>query len=163
MKETLLLLSKYNIWANKKFIDLLLKQDEELLNKELASSFSTLKETVYHMWGAEYVWLQRMQLVEHPVWIPPIFAGSFGEACTEWQKCSQDVQEFIEKQFNDRSFQHVYQYYSMKKGSQKSTVCATLLHVFNHSTYHRGQLVTMLRQAGVKKIPGTDMDIFTKK
>jgi uncharacterized damage-inducible protein DinB len=163
VKETLLLLSKYNIWANKKFIELLLKQDEALLTKELDSSFSTIQETVYHMWGAEYVWLQRMQLVEHPIWIPPVYTGSFAEACAEWLKCSQDVQAFIEKQFDDRSFQHVYQYYSLKKGSQKSMVYATLLHVFNHSTYHRGQLVAMLRQAGIKKIPCTDIDIFTKK
>lgn len=162
MKETLLLLSKYNIWANKKFIDLLLKQDEELLNKVLDSSFSTLKETVYHIWGAEYIWLQRMQLVESPVWIPPVFTGSFAEACDEWLKCSMEIQAFIEKQFDDRAFHHVYQYYRMKE-SHKSTVHVTLLHIFKHSTYHRGQLVTMLRQAGLKKIPGTDMSIFAKK
>ena len=29
-------------------------------------------------------------------------------------------------------------------------------HLFNHMTYHRGQLVTMLRQAGAEQIPGTD-------
>ena len=29
-----------------------------------------------------------------------------------------------------------------------------LLHMLNHGTYHRGQLVNMLRQIGVEKIPG---------
>jgi uncharacterized damage-inducible protein DinB len=31
-----------------------------------------------------------------------------------------------------------------------------LLHVFNHSNFHRGQLVTILRQLGEEKIPQTD-------
>ncbi|MBL0200663.1 MAG: hypothetical protein IPP81_11100 [Chitinophagaceae bacterium] len=31
-----------------------------------------------------------------------------------------------------------------------------LHHVFNHASYHRGQLVTMLNQLGADKIPGTD-------
>jgi uncharacterized damage-inducible protein DinB len=38
-----------------------------------------------------------------------------------------------------------------------------LHHIFNHSTYHRGQLVTMLRQLGSKDIPATDFIAFVKK
>ena len=38
-----------------------------------------------------------------------------------------------------------------------------VLHVFNHGTYHRGQLVTMLRQAGVDEIPGTDFIIMIRE
>jgi uncharacterized damage-inducible protein DinB len=162
MKETLLQLSKYNIWANKKLIDVLLKQNEELLDMEIASSFNSLRKTVYHIWGAEDIWLKRLLLAENPVWLPDSFIGSFSEACVEWQQCSKDIQKFIEKQFDDRAFEHVFQYYS-KQQSHKQQVYITLLHVFNHATYHRGQLVTMLRQAGVNKIPGTDMALFAKK
>ena len=35
-------------------------------------------------------------------------------------------------------------------------------HVANHSTYHRGQLVTMLRQVGAKP-PSTDMTVFLNR
>jgi uncharacterized damage-inducible protein DinB len=34
--------------------------------------------------------------------------------------------------------------------------------VFNHATYHRGQLVTMLRQIGAEKIPATDFAAFVR-
>jgi uncharacterized damage-inducible protein DinB len=54
----------------------------------------------------------------------------------------------------------VLQYYTRQKKSFKTPVSGVLLHIFNHATYHRGQLVTMLRQAGEKKIPGTDMITF---
>ena len=35
---------------------------------------------------------------------------------------------------------------------EPSGKAAMLLHVFNHSTYHPGQLVNMLQQLGVEKI-----------
>jgi uncharacterized damage-inducible protein DinB len=38
-----------------------------------------------------------------------------------------------------------------------------MLHVFNHGTYHRGQLVNMLRQLGIEKIPPTDFSVWSKK
>ena len=36
-------------------------------------------------------------------------------------------------------------------------------HVFNHSTYHRGQIVTMLRQVGFAGVGSTDMVGFFRK
>jgi uncharacterized damage-inducible protein DinB len=38
-----------------------------------------------------------------------------------------------------------------------------LLHVFNHGTYHRGQLVTMLRQLGIENIPATDFIVWSRE
>ena len=37
-----------------------------------------------------------------------------------------------------------------------------LVHVFNHSTYHRGQLINMLRQLGIEKVPTTDFALWVK-
>ncbi|MGB3005447.1 MAG: DinB family protein [Chitinophagaceae bacterium] len=36
------------------------------------------------------------------------------------------------------------------------------MHVFNHAAYHRGQLINMLRQLGVKKLPATDFIIWSR-
>ena len=156
MKELLQQYAGYNVWANKLIIDALLKLDEGAVDREINSSFRSLRKTVYHTWGAEYVWLQRLQLVEHPVWVANDYAGSFEEACTNWQNSSQVLSEFVGKQFDDKALTHVVQYYDSKKNAHKTPVYQVLHHVFNHSTYHRGQLVTMLRQAGVLEIPGTD-------
>lgn len=40
-----------------------------------------------------------------------------------------------------------------------SSISEMLRHVVNHSTYHRGQIVTMLRQLG-KRPPSTDMILY---
>lgn len=162
MKETLSQLAHYNIWANKRIIDILIKLDDDVLDKELKSSFSSLRSTVYHVWSAEFIWLQRLQLTEQPVWVASEFKGSFADACADWQKVSTVLAEFVDKQYNDKGLQHVLQYYNRAKHSFKKPVYTVLLHIFNHATYHRGQLVTMLRELGVTKIPATDLIEFAK-
>lgn len=160
MKQLLLQYAKYNVWANKRIVDVLLKLDTSLLVQEMVSSFPTLSTTALHIWSAEAVWLQRLELVEQPVWYQNTFTGSFPEICTGWQKASEGLQVFVERQFDDRAFEHVLQYYNMQKRSVKLPVHTVLTHAFNHSSYHRGQLTTMLRQVGVEKIPSMDMLIY---
>jgi uncharacterized damage-inducible protein DinB len=36
-------------------------------------------------------------------------------------------------------------------------------HLANHGTYHRGQVVTMLRQLGVTTVPSTDLIAFYRE
>jgi len=45
----------------------------------------------------------------------------------------------------------------------KQPIYKMLLHVFNHGTYHRGQIVNMLRQLGIEKIPQTDFIVWSRK
>jgi uncharacterized damage-inducible protein DinB len=163
MKELLQQYARYNIWANKQLIDVLQKLDNEQLDAEIPSSFPSIRKTIYHLWSAEDIWLQRLLLAEQPVWAESVFEGNFDEAVGKWQDASAGLLAFVEKQYNDESFRHILQYYNLKKISFKVPVSTVLMQVFNHATYHRGQLVTMLRQAGVKKIPGTDFHIFSTK
>ncbi len=163
MKESLLQYAEYNAWANKRVTDALLKLDDGLVDREIVSSFSSARDTVCHTLGAEYIWLQRLQLAEHPVWLGSGYDGTFAEACAFWTKVSADLVHFVAKQFDDRALQHVVQYYDRAKVAHKTPVNEVLHHVFNHSTYHRGQLVTMIRQCGATQIPGTDFIAFVRK
>jgi len=53
--------TEYNYWANEQFAEWLSTASEEQLNQEIESSFSSLKETVLHIWSAEYLWLQTVK------------------------------------------------------------------------------------------------------
>ena len=46
--------------------------------------------------------------------------------------------------------------YKNSKGIQFSSYSETILHCINHSTYHRGQIITMLRQLGQNNLLSTD-------
>ena len=162
MKELLLQYAQYNAWANKLIIGAMLKLGDEDIKREIISSFPSVYATVCHTWSAESVWLQRLQLAEYPQWFGD-FQGPFTEACDNWLQASADLVNFVEKQYDDRALQHVLQYYDRAKVSHKTPVHQVLHHVFNHSTYHRGQLVTMVRQLGAKDIPGTDFIAFARR
>ncbi len=163
MKETLLQYAGYNVWANNRIIDVMLKLGTAAVDKEMPGSFPTIRTTVYHIWSAEYIWLQRLQLLDQPRWAASSFEGHFEEACLLWKQVSSDLLHFVSGQYNDASFGHVLQYYNRKSQPFKNKVGDVLLHVFNHGTYHRGQLVTMLRTAGVQQIPATDFIVYIRK
>lgn len=163
MKQLLIQYAKYNIWANEQLVKVLLKLSEEQLDTIMVSSFPTLRKTAYHMWSAEYIWIQRLHLVAQPVWVQDSFDGSMQEALNNWTNTSKELLAFIESQYDDDVLNHVVQYYNLKKQSSKLPVYIVLMQLFNHASYHRGQLVTMLRQVGVKKIPQTDFHIFSMK
>lgn len=163
MKELMTRYARYNEWANKRLIEVMLPLNEELLSTASASSFESLEQTVLHLWSAESIWLQRLQLEEKPIWQQSSFSGSFSSLCEAWTHTSGELTAFVRSQYNDQAFDHVLQYYNLKKQSMKQKVSDVLLHTFNHATYHRGQLITMLHQRGVTKLPATDFIAFVGK
>lgn len=113
------------------------------------------------MWLAEEVWWQRLKLVEHIELQSDKFTGSFNEMSAHLSKQSQQWVAWVDGA-TDNQLEHVFAYVRNKE-QQKMPVYEMLQHVFNHGTYHRGQLVTMLRQLGADKIPQTDFTVFCRK
>lgn len=161
MKELLQQYAAFNIWATKLLVDTISKLPEEDKTKEIASSFPSLYTTVQHMWVAEEIWWQRLKLAEHIVLQSEGFNGSFDELAANLAKQSKLFLEWISGA-NENQLTHVFAYVRHKE-EIKMPVYQMLHHVFNHATYHRGQLVTMLRQLGVEKIPSTDFTSFCRK
>ena len=164
MKELLQQYAAYNIWANKILFDRINKLNEEQINAVIASSFPSVYKTVSHMWLAEDVWWQRHKLVENIVVAAENFTGSFIDLCNQLAKQSQQWKDWVDSA-NENQLAHVFAYVRNKE-QHKIKVQDMLLHLFNHATYHRGQLVTLLRQLGeVDKIPSTDFSTYcrTKK
>lgn len=162
MKEYLIQLASYNIWANKKLTDAILQLPEESQVKNLPSSFTSLHATLLHMWDAESVWWQRMKLHERPVVPSENFNGTIKDVTNGLLHQNRQWLDWI-LEASDASLMHVFQYYNSKKEHFKSPVNQMLIHVFNHGTYHRGQLVNLLRQLGIEKIPQTDFILWARK
>ncbi|WP_346319080.1 DinB family protein [Chitinophaga sp. YIM B06452] len=160
MRELLLRYAMYNSWANQRILSALNGLTEEQLDRELASSFPTVRLTAYHIWNSAGIWLQRLQLAS-PV-IPPAkdFTGSWAEFAQHFTRQGEQLKDFIATA-SDAKLAHTIEYNHPAKGICKSSVENTIMMIFNHSTYHRGQLVTMLRQLGVTKIPSTDFIEYT--
>ncbi len=53
-------------------------------------------------------------------------------------------------------------YKNMKGDTFTAPYWELLQHLYNHATFHRGQVVTILRQLGVTTIPSTDFVTYTR-
>ncbi|HEY0059155.1 MAG TPA: DinB family protein [Flavisolibacter sp.] len=162
MKELLQQFSEYHVWANGLMLQTILQLPEATHTKEVNSSFPSLYKTVVHQWDAESIWWQRMKL-EEQVQVPGLtFRGDLAAAGENWQKQSRQWSEWIAAT-QEYQLQHEFIYRNSKKEQFKQPVYQVLLHLFNHGTYHRGQLVTILRQLGVDALPSTDFIGWTRK
>lgn len=162
MKDLLVQYAVYNVWANRKLLETILSLPQEKQYQQLPSSFQSLFSTVLHMWDAESAWWQRMKLRERVVMPSENFQGTMNDVCTGLMQQNQQWMEWV-MQATEPALEHVFQYYNSKKEHFKNPVSQVLLHVFNHGTYHRGQLVNLLRQLGVEKIPQTDFIVWSRK
>lgn len=162
MKRILISYSRYNLWANQKLTECMLSLSKDDLQRTAVSSFPGIFPTVLHLWNAEAIWWQRIKLAEHIELPGDSFKGEFGEASALWLDQSRKISEWVERS-SSAVFEHVFEYRSSKKEHHKQAVWEALMHLFNHQSYHRGQLITLLRQAGITKIPNTDYISYCRK
>ena len=161
MKQLLQQYAAYNTWANKKMIEIANQLSDEQINKEIISSFPSIYKTVLHLMEVEYVWWQRLKLVEQTT-VPGWFTGNFDELTKKLIELSQQWEGWV-LNANDTNINHVFAWYNIKKEYCKEPVYKMLMHLFNHQTLHRGQLIMMFRQLGIDKIPPTDFMVFGRK
>ena len=162
MKELLKQYATYNIWASRRILEVILALPEEKQLAEVPSSFTSLFKTVLHMLDAESIWWQRMKLTERIIVPNENFKGNMKELADNLLQQSKQWEEWVANT-SELSLDHVFQYYNNKKEHFKMPIYQMLHHVFNHGTYHRGQLVNMLRQLGIEKIPQTDFSLWSRK
>jgi uncharacterized damage-inducible protein DinB len=142
----------YNHWANQQFAAWLGTASEEDLNREIESSFSSLKETIFHIWNAEYLWLQTVKNESADNLPSGNFEGSKEELLEGWLQASKHFSEYV-KTMTAEDFRAKR---PRSKGNGYTTIGDMVHHCMNHSTYHRGQIITMGRQAGLEDPPRTD-------
>jgi uncharacterized damage-inducible protein DinB len=152
-------LMAYNIWANSKTISWLNTLTEEQWTRPQESSFPTIRDTALHVLGAEYIWLQRLCDVNETVWIPAVFTGINAEIIDAWQKASLDLERFLET-FKLENLWDTVTFKRINGEVKELKNFEIFSHVVNHSTYHRGQLVTMLRQVGFTEVSSLDLMNF---
>ncbi|WP_430898416.1 MULTISPECIES: DinB family protein [unclassified Paraflavitalea] len=162
MKELLENYSAYNVWANQKLTEKIGSLSPELQTKEMVSSFPSLHKTLLHMWDAETVWWQRIRLVEQPVFPSVQFSGDTSELMQALNAQSKQWQQWIQHA-SMAALHHVILYHNVKREPVKMQVGQIAQHVMNHGTYHRGQLVTMLRMLNIEKLPQTDYSLWVQK
>ena len=149
-------LAEYNLWANLIVCDWLEEINDEQWSKEIISSFNSIQETVLHIISAERAWIERFKKNPQTVWIQSSFKGTKEEHIKLWKEASEEFKSIVDA-FNENNLNVNLDFKRLNGDAYSMPYYQLFAHVVNHATYHRGQLVTMLRQAGFTNISATDL------
>ena len=155
-------LAEYNLWANTIVCGWLEQISDEQWNMKIISSFNSIQETVLHIISAENAWLQRFR--KEPFdWLQSSYKGTKDEHIQLWKRTSEGFKNFVDA-FDEKDLNTNLDFKRLNGNAYSMPYYQLFAHVVNHATYHRGQLVTMLRQAGFENVTATDLlNIYRKK
>ena len=154
-------LFEYNAWANQRMFDAVSGLSPEELNRDLKSSFPSVRETLVHLISAEWIWLSRWKGVS-PSKAPENWdVSSFESLQYIWNEVNRDLTKFVSN-LAETDLNKEIAYQNIKGDRFSDPLLRMMRHVVNHSTYHRGQITTMLRQLGKESIP-TDLIVFFRE
>jgi uncharacterized damage-inducible protein DinB len=154
-------LANYNSWANNIVFNWLTEITEAQWNQPIVSSFESIAATALHIASAEKAWLERFE--QKPfTWLASSFIGSKEGLLEIWKKASIDLKSFVDK-FDEKDLEQTLTFKRLNGEENTMPFYQMFAHVFNHSTYHRGQLVTMLRQVGFTNVGSTDILSYYRK
>jgi uncharacterized damage-inducible protein DinB len=145
----------YDEWASNKLIDAAEKVDDAKLKKDLGTSFGSLHRTLVHIYGAQFIWLARWKGATPSALPNADEIPTIGELRARWQKLRVEFREFLNSR-TEEQLQQASAYKDLKGNEWSEPLYQQIQHVLFHSMYHRGQVVTLLRQLG-EVPPQTDL------
>lgn len=178
--EDIQTLYAYNRWANERLFAALGKVSEHQFAAPVQSSFPSIRETVFHILFAEWLWLKRWQGRS-----PRSTAADPDGSSATWSTLSpggvptvNDLSTLAGLMSFASSIEHerlqflsgldedalpaALQYTDMVGKRFALPLAQQMQHVVNHGTYHRGQVTTMLRQVGAEAV-SLDMSFFFRE
>ena len=153
-------LCTYNSWANHRTLDACAPLSAAQFTQDLHSSFPSVRDTLAHLMFVEWVWLERW-LGRSPGFPPSDGLSDLASIRSRWQKIETDLTAFIQK-LSAADLDRVVEYKNTKGTAFSNPMRQMLQHLFNHQTYHRGQITTMLRQLGASP-SATDLIAFYRE
>jgi uncharacterized damage-inducible protein DinB len=151
-------LLRYNTWANERLLDNVAGLDSSQFTRVLGGSFPSVQATLTHVLWAEWLWLERWQDRSPKQVFAPEEFPAVADLRARWSEIQAAQEAFIGSLTADQ-LQRVGRYTNRKGEVWEYALWRQVHHLFNHSTYHRGQVTNMLRLLGAQPAP-TDFLVF---
>ncbi|UII28090.1 hypothetical protein LVD15_06595 [Fulvivirga maritima] len=135
MKKHFLDLFRYNEWANNRLLITL--EDSQVKDDKIMTLFS-------HLLSAQIIWINRIK--DLPTSPFPLWEQyKLNEIKSMNEESNRNWRDLIEKHPRE-TFEEMIFYKNTKGTKYESTLREIISHVLNHSTYHRGQVMSRLRE-----------------
>lgn len=154
------LMARYNHWMNTKLYDAAATLTPAQLQQPRGAFFGSIIATCNHLLVADILWLQRfakhygngkltaIAALTTPTKLEQILYPELPALKSQRQWLDQQLCDWVTT-LAPQQLDTVLVYHNSKGVPHRKPFSAVLLHFFNHQTHHRGQLTTLLFQAGI--------------
>jgi uncharacterized damage-inducible protein DinB len=145
------LLYEFNAWADRRMLGAVAAVKQEEFLRPMGSSFGSLRDTAAHIYGGEWVWLERFE-GRSPASLPDV--TEFQDVASlheKWAGLEARLLGFVGS-LTQEDLNRVIEYKTLKFGVYRNPLWQSMQHVVNHGSYHRGQVTTLLRQLGAQPV-----------
>ena len=162
-KQLLLVDIGYSRWANQCLLDACSNRTAEELEHDFNISHNNILATLRHICDGEKVWLDCLSTTaEGGSWRLPTGAApelSLSELRHTWPELWQDYRQWLEA-LPENGLDVELTVYLPDGAAPQLTRWKILRHVLDHSTFHRGQIIGMIRSLGHRPPAVNRMDYW---
>lgn len=148
----------YHYWARDRMLEAVESLSHDQLTHDLGNSFPSVRDTLSHLHGSEWIWLSRLQGTSPTSGLPHERFPDQAAVRAAWTQTEAGIRAFV-ADLDQAGLERVIEYRLLSGQPVSNRTWHVVQHMVNHATYHRGQVTTMLRQLGVG--PPKSLDLIT--
>jgi len=151
----------YNAWANRLMFDAADALPAGLYQRDLKSSHGGIHGTLAHIVWAEHLWLNRWLKQPNPAVAQGKDLRASADVRARWEEIEAERARFLGG-LTEGQLEETRTVKPSTGGEYQHTFSQMFHHAVDHSSYHRGQIVTLLRQVGAVP-PVTGLIFFYRR
>jgi uncharacterized damage-inducible protein DinB len=134
----------YHHWANRRLVEVAQGLGAEAAARDMGKhwSFPTLTRMFGHIYGADWLWLQRFKAVS-PASMPGGEFATLDDLRTAWDTFEAEQRAYVEG-LTEADLKRVIAYKNTQGVEGRVALAPLLQHVVNHATHHRSEAAAMI-------------------
>jgi uncharacterized damage-inducible protein DinB len=148
-------LLEYTKWANHRIVRTVATLTVDDFRRDFQSSHGGIRGTLVHILGSEWIWLERWKGISPAKFVDE---GEFVDILAvraRWKAIEEHRDSWFQS-LPETAVRQRIRYRNMAGKMFEAPLWQLIQHVANHSTYHRGQVVGMMKMLGAKTV-ATDL------
>jgi uncharacterized damage-inducible protein DinB len=152
----------YHYWARDRVLGAAAALSPEQFTRDMGSSFRSVRDTLVHIYSAEWAWHQRWTGNSPSAHVAADDYPDVSTLAAVWRAHEETLRRFVDA-LGDERIDQLCDYRTFNGQPGTSSYAEMIRHVVNHASYHRGQVTTMLRQLGAAPAPSLDLIGFYRE
>ena len=142
----------FHYWARDRVLDAAELLTPEQFTRDMGGSFKSIRDTLAHLYSAEWAWYQRWHGTSPTAMLPFDQFPDVASIRRTWAEHESRMRAFLNS-LADADINRVIEYRMLDGRPGSSPLWQMVQHIVNHGSYHRGQVTNFLRMLGASTVP----------